>query len=132
MTDAEKRVREVWLNARYDGHRVLADNPNGKANWILSGNINAPFEGSHHLSERDAWQAALAFTEVRLKEIAELEEEIALVEGVSKTTAAFISSIYVHGHIKQDAAKESPVWKRFLARLQAALAELGKGMKERQ
>ena len=68
--------------------------------------------------------------EQRDREIAEVEEEIALVANVETTTAAFIASIYVAKHIKQDAAREHPVWQRILAVEQARLAELRGGMKE--
>jgi hypothetical protein len=72
---------------------------------------------------------AREFTEQREKEIAEVEEEIALVSGVFKNTECFASSPYVSEHIKRDASGELPIWKRIMARERAHLDSLTRGMR---
>ena len=62
---------------------------------------------NHQFYEFNDCSAARAFTKQREREIAEVEEEIALVANVETTTAAFIASIYVAKHIKQDASSPS-------------------------
>lgn len=120
MTD-EEYVRSVWTKAEpFDGR---------------SYGLHIFRDGTciHHFNAattEQAWSAAAAFTRERKDEIARLDEEIALTEGVEQVTAAFVASIYVAKHIKQDAAKELPIWRRTRDRLQLIRAELTRGMKE--
>ena len=69
-------------------------------------------------TEAEAWSAARAFTEQRERDIAEVEEEIALV-------------VKMHGSV-HDLRKRDRMryWQRILAVEQARLAELRRGMKE--
>lgn len=119
-------------NEKYVRERVeelsVANFPGGQNGMQPSTRINVMLRDFLYVTF-DSWTAARVYIEERERQIAEIEEEIALVSNVQTTTAAFISSIYVAGHIKQDAAKEAPIWKRVLAREQAALAELKRGMK---
>jgi hypothetical protein len=78
-------------------------------------------------TETEIWSAARASTEERLEKIKQIDEEIGLVGAIESTTAAFIRSMA--GHLKQDAAKELPAWKRILARERAVRADLKRGMK---
>ena len=59
----------------------------------------------------DSWSSAAEFTRARLEEIRQVEEEIALASGTL------------------EAPENGVIAKRTLARLQAALAELKRGMK---
>ena len=104
MTD-EEYVRARWAGVLDTGYSVrLEIGEFGK--W-------AKFDG---LNKR--WSAARAFTENREREIAEVEEEIEYV-----SSFAWLPS-------RSGKREEHPVWQRILARLQARLAELRRGMKE--
>ncbi len=71
----EAYVRKLWLEVRYDGHRILAKRSEG-IEFILSGNANCLFEASHHLSQPKAWAAARRFTEEHLGNISVIDAEI--------------------------------------------------------
>jgi hypothetical protein len=71
----EAYVRRFWQEITYDGHRILARRPS-VGHWILSGNPNTLFEGSHHLSEQKAFAAARRFTEEHLGHISQVDAEI--------------------------------------------------------
>jgi hypothetical protein len=83
------------------------------------------FHGAKH---SEAWSAARAFTEAREEEIRQVEEEIALLN---------LEFWEMHGEIRLATMVEqyTPLvrelcrWARILAREQAALAELKRGMK---
>ena len=67
----------------------------------------------------EAWSAARAFTENREREIAEVREEISEIEDD------------ILSYISHDNADSfAVIYRRILARLQARLAELRRGMKE--
>ncbi len=60
------------------GGRIYAKNPAFEGmEWILSGNVNWPFERSNLLTEEMAWAEAAEFTRKKLEEIRliELEDE---------------------------------------------------------
>ena len=74
----------------------------------------------HECTEAEAWSAARAFTENLERDIAEVQEEIAILnEGVELAAST-----------DADERKYGIPFKRILARLQAVLAELRRGMKE--
>lgn len=130
MDDNEQFVRARWENVRITStvvngyvvvRRLSAEPLKVEKLWV--GTLCA-------CSEADAWSAGRAFTEARLESIRLVKEEIALIANVETTTAAFIASIYVAKHIKQDAAKEHPVWQRILAVEQDRLKALRVGLRE--
>jgi len=83
----------------------------------LSGNGNCPFEFSQHINEAPAWSAAYAFTIEREEAIRQVEDEIELLQD------------------SQSGFQSGPDWdafERILAREQAALESLKKGMKTQE
>jgi len=114
---AEEEVRAAWVNAHYDGHRIIADHYLSGAHWILSGNINYPFDRSNHQNEQTAWKAALEYTRSRLAEIAELDEEMSLL--------AYLAS-------RCSAEKPAQAANRIHSRLQSIRADLTRGMNPAQ
>ena len=75
--------------------------------------------------EYDSWAEARAFTEARLEEIRQVEEEIAFLEhSTSCERERFPYSLRVF-----PAEKRFVSYSRILARERAALADLRKGMK---
>lgn len=98
MSDAENKVNSVW-------ERVIVCD--GSYRHYKKGTVLLNW-ANHCFYEFDSWSAALAFTEQRLREIAEVEEEITLLERWRTISGAT---------------------KRILAREQAHLAELKRGMK---
>ena len=63
-----------------------------------------------------SWAAAAEFTEQRLKDVRQVELEIALLRGLLFLLSA------------ENGDLTAPIWERVLAREQAALADLKKGM----
>jgi hypothetical protein len=105
MTD-EEYVRARWEHVR-----------TGAAALHLS-DYSAPLVITH-AGEFPNWSAARAFTEQREREIAEVREEISEIEDD-------ILSYSSHDNADSFAV----IYRRILARLQARLAELRRGMKE--
>lgn len=104
MADHEKYVRDRWDSAEclgLDGARFVSIN---RDLWMVPGN---------HRTDGPAWAAAYAFTIEREKQIAEVEEEIAL-----------LLNLRIH-------ASELDVAQRIRVRLEAVLADLQRGMKEK-
>jgi hypothetical protein len=121
MSDDERFVREVWCGAeatygKYAGNncRITVPNPHFKgAVWIISGNGNAPFEKSHHLTEAAAWSAARQFTEARINEVEDVREEIdAVLEFMARCLT-----------------RRSEKWERILTRIRAEQSRLTQGMR---
>ena len=110
MTDEE------YVRARWEVHTAFP-NGNGKYYLALAPDkcLDGEFDGQFD-TEAEAWSAARAFTENREREIAEVEEEIALIANLGS-------------HVKQEAFAVD-IRKRILSREQAVLAELRRGMKE--
>jgi len=107
MSEDEKFVREhfdgVWLRgARKSGC------------WVQWGEASL---GRLVFSEAEAWSAAAAFTRQRLEEIRQVEEEIENIRSSSE------------GLQENGEYYRMRVFDRILAREQAALAELKRGMK---
>lgn len=104
MTDDEKFVRESW-------ERVLVCD--GSYRHYVKGTILINW-ANHQFYEFGPgdWSAARAFTEERLEQIRQIEEEIHLIEGWRFT---------VEGH---------PAAKRILARLTEQRDALKKGMRQ--
>jgi len=105
----EQFVREHWERAEACPHR-----DNRQCCISLGGRmftrVTVPNTVSGYApSESEAWAAARVFTEARLEEIRQVEEEIEYLE---------------------DFAFGQP-WKRILFREQAALAELKRGLKKK-
>jgi hypothetical protein len=111
MSD-EEYVRGVWeeANAGDDAAGVLAG-----PYWVCIYDRKRWFYGH---TEADAWSAAAEFTRNRLEQIKQVEEEIRLLQ----------SMVILLRSEPMDAT--APVYRRTIARLEAALAELRKGMKE--
>ena len=130
MDANEEYVRQRWEGVHYKesrGHSpwsygiVYRKAPYGdSAEWLLSGALELP--------KAEAWQAARAFTEAREEEIRQVEQEIAILN---------LEFWEMHGEIRLATMVEqyTPLvrelcrWARILAREQAALAELKRGMK---
>jgi len=102
MTD-EEYVRSKWRNCatKRDEHN----------RWLMFTN-NAMYRAVFADSLEKLWAAAAEFTRERLEQIRQLEEEIAwLSDGIDVT------------------GDDEPIGERILAREQAALADLKRGMK---
>ena len=109
MTD-EEYVRARW-------ERVIVCD--GSYRHYAKGTILLNW-ANHQFYEFKDFSAARAFTEQREREIAEVQEEIAILnEGVELAAST-----------DADERKYGIPFKRILARLQAVLAELRRGMKE--
>ena len=113
MTD-EKYLRDRWERIALEWGTLERK----RYVWVFAGGMFIPLRGFK--TEAEAWSAARAFTEQREREIAEVEEEIAILnEGVELAAST-----------DADERKYGIPFKRILARLQAVLAELRRGMKE--
>ena len=88
----------------------------GRVSWQA---MSVADKTSYYSAAHDAIAAALAFTENREREIAEVREEISEIEDD-------ILSYSSHDNADSFAV----IYRRILARLQARLAELRRGMKE--
>jgi hypothetical protein len=99
--------------------RIYAKHPVKGAEWILSGNTNAnKFERDKCLPEAEAWSAARKYTEEILEGITLVNQELQFLE-ISLTEIK--QGSWDHGYIV--------VVERIIAREQAALEELKKGMR---
>ena len=99
MTDDNERyVRDRWN---------LVHRCDGSYRGYLGGVVL--IQDTHGLLHFETWAAARAFTEARLEQIRQVEEEIA--------------------YVRRWHRGPHPVWTRILAREQATLAELRIGMK---
>jgi hypothetical protein len=108
MTADEKLVRETW--------RKVVINQYGLSLWDERDRRVKAFLGID--SDMPAlWKAAADFTQKRLKEIAEQEEEIALMEMV-------VSQLYF------GAPASVSVYQRIINRLKSIRDDLRRGMKE--
>jgi hypothetical protein len=112
MDANEKYVRENWQNVKeseYDPHEGYTI-PQTRVDF-----------GSHHYTEiktSDAWKLAAEFTRERREQIRQVEEEIRLLQ----------SMVILLSTERGD--ETAPVYKRTIARLGVALAELKRGLKE--
>ena len=133
MTEDEKFVREHW-------DRVRLDRDFGFHLWLGSS------RGAPYLFSRDqddvtvAWSEAAEFTRQRLEEIRQVEEEIGFLESLAPDLTA---ETFGRANLWVDSDGDeafAPSWvkdcavdqcrrNRILAREQAALSELKKGMK---
>jgi len=115
MTPDEKEVRDAWERAEEcPRESKMGDGEE----WVIS---LGGFYYTMHMtdwveSQTAAWSAAAAFTRERKEQIRLVEEEID----------------YVRAFIKLPSGEEHSVWSRILAREQAALAELKRGMRASQ
>ena len=106
MTDEE------YVRARWEDSVAFTMGPNP---WTLRLPCGKYFDGTID----ECWSGARAFTEQREREIAEVREEISEIEDD-------ILSYSSHDNADSFAV----IYRRILARLQARLAELRRGMKE--
>jgi hypothetical protein len=106
---AEEEVRAAWE------HVPIDECTDKRGSWKVSNHI-ASIRIGLGCSQPDAWQAALAFTRQRKREIAEVKEEIAYVDE------------YICGEPHGVECFNCRVGHRILAREQAALDELRIGM----
>ena len=113
---AEEQVRAAWehicaANTYYPGTAwtIFIYNP------LVNGE-RTTLKAITGISKRDAWQAALAFTQQRLKEIAEIEEEIAWMNRVGNEGFNMKAELFT--------------WQRILSRLTAQRDELKKGLRD--
>jgi hypothetical protein len=74
----------------------------------------------------DSWSSAAEFTRSRLEEIWQVEEEIHQVEGQMEVAERTAANILTR---KADWVIRAKNWQSILARLQAALTELKRGLK---
>ena len=77
----------------------------------------------------DSWSSAAEFTRDRLEEIRQVEEEIRLLEGYNKSNKSCSENSFAELRSREQHATSFITVKRIIARLQAALKELKKGMK---
>jgi hypothetical protein len=117
----EAYVRERWNNVGCKKNRVFADYFIPKARAILSGN-------SLCYNEAQAWQAAYEFTLAHEEEIRKLEEEINWVERILPSERSWEWCLQSSSQVA-DYVRFCAQGYRILAREQAALAELKKGMR---
>lgn len=110
MTDDEKFVRDSWGNVHVHG-RPLEGCVSLQARFPC-----APIRGRIFYS----WTDAAEFTRARLEEIRQVEEEIQFVE---------ISLKYAHEACGVESCGCEEPFKRILAREEAVLADLKRGMK---
>jgi hypothetical protein len=112
MTEDEKFVREHWESVREHDQRSLREAPKDWHGFVLvTKGHGEEMIASGNQAER--WAAAAKFTLQRLEEIRQVEEEI-----------AEITELAEQGSTRPGARL------RILARRQAALSDLRKGMKE--
>jgi len=76
-------------------------------------------EERNHWSEFESWAAARAFTEARLEEIRQVEEEIILL----RSMVILLTS--------EPTDQTAPIYKRTIVRLSSIRAELKRGLKEK-
>jgi len=116
-----------------------------KAKWILTHHCDGSYrdyprgtvliqDEDRHWLNFDSWAAAAEFTRNRLEEIRQVEEEISLVDRqIVGGVSIVISSIPEDEEEDAQARREETIcnsrWCRILAREQAALAELKRGMR---
>jgi hypothetical protein len=114
MSDNERAVREAWEWVQVR----LAEPGEGvdSGDWVVRLPL-LPFSQTGFDTESEAWRAANEFTEERLEQIRQVEEEIKVAKFKRNTDAAsgFIAHVVV--------------WDRILASRQSALQELKRGMK---
>jgi hypothetical protein len=108
MSKDERIVREAWE----DYSIMIREFPNSSPYWIYLGE---EFCTGPHKTEAKAWRAAAEFTTQRQEQIRQVGEEIKIVRNELSL-----------GRDRWN----SPEFIRILAREQAALAELQRGMKE--
>ena len=111
LTTAKKEayVRSKWRMVYYFPETPADE---GYLLQIFKDNSMREIYEEHSMSAEDAWDAAYAFTLAREEEVRQVEEEVALLKGWR----------YVQEGI-------SPQATRILAREQAALDELKRGMR---
>ena len=120
----EKFVREHWAYVR-SWVRDLDSYGTDQFNVALFLNAkdakwcDNPFQGwqEDYGKEKAVWASAAEFTRNRLEEIRQVEEEMMLL----RSMVILLDS--------EPGDLTAPIYKRTLARLQAALAELKRGMK---
>lgn len=119
MNSDEQFVREHWQHVHYadTALSVLA----GPHYVIIGGYSYGPLKfAAYRHTAAEAWQAAREFTEMRLEEIRQTEEEIDVIrEGIT-----------LAGENEEDNKRYGNPFRRILADEQAALADLRRGMKE--
>ena len=111
MNEHERVVRETWERAE------LCERVDHKAFAISMGGSSftrACKPDNDALSEDEAWAAAYDFTQKRLQAIAEVREEI--------------EEVLIWKLAYEDESCGSATCERILSRLQAALADLERGM----
>jgi hypothetical protein len=124
MGDNEKFVRKHWEHVR-SWVRDLDSYGTDQFNVALFLNAkdakwcDNPFQGwQEDVGKEDTvWSAAAEFTRSRLEEIRQVEEEMMLL----RSMVILLDS--------EPGDLTAPIYKRTLARLQAALAELKRGMR---
>jgi hypothetical protein len=116
MDANEKYVRETWEKSA--GFRI--DGPSTGMIEVACGRFI--FNSGQFGNMEDFWKGAAEFTRERLEQIRQVEEEIALVTHEYKR--ATVCGVSMGG-----ATGKALVWQRVIAREQAALAELRRGMK---
>ena len=111
MDANEEYVRAKWLDVALWDRQMLYGNR--EQFWEVE-IVIAPGIFSRHCftSKLAAWQAAREFTEARLREIAEVDEEIVCLEVDVRRCERVIT----------------PIYQRTLSRLQSIRVELTKGM----
>lgn len=115
MNDAEREVRAVWEQVDFS---------EGPYTCVVYRHDPDTIETIHGLGNGatpdSAWQAAFAFTRKRQQEIAEIEEEIAVMnEGLEAAKEEDLAGIQ----------KYTPAFKRILSRLSREREELRRGMR---
>jgi hypothetical protein len=128
---AEQFVREHWEQVTYSDTAVgvLA----GPHYVIIGGYPNGPqkFAAYRHTPE-EAWSAAAEFTRERLEQIRQVEQEVGKVDYEQNEAFMLIRDVppkSVHLEMIVMWVRSLCATSRILAREQAALAELKKGMR---
>jgi hypothetical protein len=128
MTDQEY-VRANWIRAE------LCPCPyNNRFNTSLGGRGFTLSNPSEEDTPEEAWSAAAEFTRERLEQIRQLEAEIDAADVMRKSSTAAVKGAVLRGEhdlpfLLED-VRSTCAWQRILARLEAALDDLNRGMKK--
>ena len=115
----EKFVREHWDLV----HRCDGSYRGYPCNTVLVQDMNG------HWFDFDSWSAAAEFTRNRLEEIRQVDEEIRLLKGYNKSNKSCSENSFSELRSREQHTTSFITVGRTIVRLQAALAELKRGMK---
>ena len=126
MSTDEELVRSAWERCR-----VRFSEPHeGYAQGVYVAEV--PMWKTSHKVESEAWSAAAEFTRERLEQVRQVEQEIELLRpsvGSDCEWVAWIENGWGLPEFQAGNIRNYVGWARILAREQATVAELKRGMK---